>query len=71
MQTLITIVIALIIVGFIFWAVRALVAAIPLEPIIARIIDILLIIACVAIILFYVVIPLLNMLAGMHIPVPR
>lgn len=70
MSIIIPIIIALLICGFLFWAVRRIVAIIPMEPIIHQVIDVLLIVAVVAIILFYVVIPLLNMLAGVHIPVP-
>ena len=71
LQLLIQVVIALLIAGFIFWAVRYIVSVVPLDPIIARVIDALLVIAVVAIIIFYVVIPLLNMLAGVHITIPQ
>ena len=70
MAWLITIVIALMVAGFVLWAGRKLVSVIPMEPIIAQVIDVLIIIVAVAIILFYVVIPLLNTLANVHIPVP-
>lgn len=70
MQIIIGIIIALLIAGFIFWAVRKLIGLIPMEPIFAQIIDVLLIIAVVAIVLFYVVIPLLHMVAGISITVP-
>lgn len=66
-QMLIQIIIALLIAGFLFWAVRQVVALIPMEPIFAQVINVILIIVVVAIILFYIVIPLLNMLAGVHI----
>jgi len=71
MATIIQIIIALIIAGFVFWAVRYIISVIPLEPLIAKIIDVLLVILVVAIVIFYVVIPLLNMLAGIHIPIPQ
>lgn len=67
MATIIQIVIALLIAGFVFWAVRQVVALIPLEPLFRQLIDIIIIILVVAIILFYVVIPLLHMLAGINI----
>ena len=62
MGIIIQIIIALLIAGFIFWAVRQVIGLIPLEPIFKQIIDVLLIILLVAIILFYVVIPLLHVL---------
>ena len=65
----VSIVIALLVCGFLLWAVRKVIALIPMEPIIAQVIDVILIIAVVAIILFYVVIPLLHMLAGINISV--
>lgn len=67
MNTLIGIVIALIIAGFIFWAIRQLVALIPMEPIFRQIIDVIIIILVVGIIIFYVIIPLLHMLGGISI----
>jgi hypothetical protein len=67
---LINVIIALLIAGFIFWAARQIIALIPMEPIFAQAINVILIIVVVAIIIFYVVIPLLNMLAGVHINVP-
>ena len=41
---LIQIIIALLVAGFIFWAARRLLSLIPLEPIFAQVIDVLLII---------------------------
>lgn len=67
---LIQVIVALLIAGFIFWAVRKILALIPMEPIFAQVIDVVLIIVVVAIVLFYVVIPLLNMVAGVHISIP-
>ena len=63
----IQIIIALLVAGFLFWAVRLIVGLIPLEPIFKQIIDVLLIIIVVAIVLFYIVIPLLHVLAGVNI----
>jgi hypothetical protein len=69
MAIIIQIFIALLIAGFIFWAVRQIVTLIPMEPIFRQAIEVLLVILVVAIILFYVVIPLLHMLAGINIAV--
>ena len=66
---LVQIIIALLVAGFIFWALRKLLGLIPLEPIFKQIIDVLLIIVVVAIVLFYVVIPLLHVLTGLSISV--
>lgn len=71
MGTVIQIIIALIVAGFVFWAIRQIVALIPLEPIFKQIIDVLLIILVVAIVIFFVVIPLLHLLAGVNISVLR
>jgi hypothetical protein len=62
--TLINILIALIIAGFVLWAVRKIIDLIPLDAWLKQVIDVLLIIAVVAIVLFYVLVPLLHMLAG-------
>ena len=63
----IQIITALLVAGFLFWAVRLVIGLIPLEPIFKQIIDVLLIIIVVAIVLFYIVIPLLHVLAGVNI----
>ncbi len=55
-----TLIVWLLIAGFVFWAVRKIIGLIPLEPIFKQVIDVILIIAVVAIILFKVVIPLLS-----------
>lgn len=68
MAVIVAIVIALIVAGFILWAGRALINVIPMEPIIAQVANIVITILAVAVIIFYVVIPLLNMLAGVHMP---
>lgn len=70
MTIVIQLIVALLIAGFVLWAGRLLVSCIPMDPLIAKVIDVLLIVLAVAIILFYVVIPLLNMLAGVHVPLP-
>jgi hypothetical protein len=49
--------------------VRQIIALIPMEPIFAQVINVVLIIVVVAIVLFYVIIPLLDLLAGVHIGV--
>ncbi len=67
MNILIGVIIALLVAGFIFWALRKIIDLIPMEPIFKQVIDVILIIAVVAIIIFYVVIPLLHMLAGINI----
>ena len=68
-QLIIQIIIALLVAGFLFWAVRKVVGLIPLEPIFAQVIDVLLIIAVVAIVLFYVIIPVLHVLAGVTLSI--
>jgi hypothetical protein len=69
MNTLIGIVIALIIAGFIFWIAQQVIAIITpyLDPLFAQIVRLLLIVIAVGIIIFYVVIPLLHMLPGISI----
>ena len=62
MDPLINIIIWLLIAGFVFWALRKIVALIPLEHIFRQVIDVVIVIVAVAIILFKVVIPLLHML---------
>jgi hypothetical protein len=65
--SIIQIIIALLVAGFVLWAVRKLVSLIPMEALFKQIIDVLLIIVVVAIVLFYVVIPLLHVLAGITV----
>jgi len=62
MALLIQAIIALIIAGFLLWAVRQILGLIPMDAWIKQVIDVLLLIAVVAIVLFYVLIPLLKML---------
>lgn len=68
---IIQVIIVLLVCGFLFWAVRLVLGLIPLEPIIRQVIDVLLIILVVALILFYIVIPVLHQLAGLSISVVR
>lgn len=64
MAVLIQVIIALIVAGFVLWAARKVIALLPLEPIFKQIIDVLIVIVAVAIVIFYAVIPLLRLLAG-------
>ena len=64
MATLIQIIIALIVARFILWAVRQVLGLIPMDDWIKRVAEVVLMIAVVAIVLFYVLIPLLKMLPG-------
>ena len=63
-QTLIHILIALIIAGFILWALRQIIGLIPMDSWLKQVIETLVLICVVAVVLVYVLIPLLNMLAG-------
>jgi hypothetical protein len=63
-STLINVLIALIVAGFILWSIRKIIDLIPLDAWLKQVIDVILIIAVVAIVLFYVLVPLLHMLAG-------
>ena len=67
MTIIIQIVIALLTVGFILWAARKLIALVPLDAMFKQVTDVLLTILVAAIILFYVVTPLLHLLAGTDI----
>lgn len=69
LNLLIQAIIVLLVAGFLLWAARKLLGLIPLEPIIRQVIDVLVIIIVVALILFYIVIPMLHMLAGISISV--
>jgi len=64
MALLIQAIIALIIAGFLLWAVRMILGLIPMDAWIKQVVDVILLIAVVAIVLFYVLIPLLKMLPG-------
>ena len=63
-NTLVQIVIALIIAGFILWALRQVIGLIPMDAWIKQVVDVLIWIIVVAIVLFYVIVPLLHMLAA-------
>lgn len=67
MAIIIQIIVALLIAGFVLWAVRSIIGLVPIDPLFKQIIDVLLIILVVGIVLFYVVIPLLHLLAGISI----
>lgn len=69
-QLFFQIIIALILGGFLLWAADLIVAAIPLKAEFKAIIHAFILIGGVAVIIFYAVIPVLNLLAGVHIPVP-
>jgi hypothetical protein len=68
MATIVQMIIALLIAGFVLWALKQLIGLIPMDPFFKQIIDVLIIIVVVAIVLFYVIIPLLNMLVGVGLP---
>lgn len=68
---IIQVIVVLLVCGFLFWAVRLVLGLIPLEPIIRQAIDVLLLILIVALILFYIAIPVLHQLAGLSISVVR
>jgi hypothetical protein len=68
MAILVSIIVALIIAGFVLWAGRQLINIIPLDPLFKQVINVVLLIIAVAIIIFYVVIPLLQMLTSVHLP---
>ena len=63
-NTLVQIVIALIVAGFILWALRQIIALVPMDAWIKQVVDVLIWIIVVAIVLFYVIVPLLHMLAA-------
>lgn len=64
MATVVSIVIALLIAGFVLWALKMLIDLVPMDAYIKQIINVLLTILVGAIILFYVIIPLLHLLAS-------
>jgi hypothetical protein len=67
MSSLIEILIALIVLAFVIWAVRAVVAILPLDAFLKQVIDVLITIVIVGVVIFYVVIPLLHILVA-HAP---
>jgi hypothetical protein len=70
LNLLVDIIIALLVAGFVFWALRAIAAIIPMEPIFRQVVDVLIVVVAVAIVLFYVVIPILHLVAGVTIHLP-
>lgn len=67
MATIVGIIIALLVAGFVLWALKMLLDLVPLDPYFKQIINVLIMILVGAIVLFYVVIPLLHLLPGaMH-----
>ena len=72
MAALINLVIALIVIGVLVWAARKLIALVPMEPWIAQVVDVIIVVAAVLSIVFYVIIPLLTAIGGgIHIPTFR
>ena len=72
MAALINLVIALIVIGVLVWAARKLIALIPMEPWIAQVVDVVIVVGAVLAIVFYVIIPLLTAIGGgIHIPTFR
>ena len=67
MALVVELIIILLVIGFILWAARKLIAVVPLDPFFRQVIDVVLIIVVVAIVLFYVVIPILHILAGVRL----
>ena len=64
MNQIIQIIIALIIAGFILWALRQVLGLVPMDAWIKQVVDVLIMIVVVAIVLFYVIVPLLHMLGA-------
>jgi hypothetical protein len=64
MNQIIQIIIAMIIAGFILWALRQVLGLVPMDAWIKQVVDVLIMIVVVAIVLFYVIIPLLHMLGA-------
>jgi hypothetical protein len=63
------VIIALIIIGVLVWAARQLIGLIPMDPWIAQVINVLLVVLLVLAIVFWVVIPLISMIGGaVHVP---
>ena len=62
MHSLVTIIIALIVIGFLFWAIKQVIGLVPMDEWFKQIINVILMIVVVAIVIFYVIIPLLQML---------
>ncbi len=65
MALIINIIIVLIIAGFLFWAVKLIIGLIPMDAWFKQIIEVLLTIMIVAVVIFYVLIPLLRQLPSL------
>lgn len=70
MEWIIQIIVWLLIAGFIFWAAKLLIGLAPIDDWFKQIINVLLMILVGAIILFYVIIPLLQKVAHISISMP-
>ena len=68
---IIGIIIWLLVAGFILWAGRKFISVVEMDDSIRKVVDVLLVVLAAAIILFGVVIPLLQVLANIHIPMPK
>lgn len=68
MNTLIGIVVALLIAGFVLWALKKLIDLVPMDAFFKQIVDVLITIIVAGIVLFYVIIPLLHMLSTVSLP---
>ena len=66
-QILISLVIYLLIIGVVFWAIRYIANALPLDPVIKNMINV--VITVVAVI--FVLIVLLNLLGMLSVPLPK
>lgn len=64
---IVQIIIVLLIAGFIYWAVNAILAVTPIADPFRTIINVLIMVLVFAIVLFYAVIPLLNSLGHLNI----
>ncbi len=65
MALIINIIIVLIIAGFLFWSVKLIIGLIPMDAWFKQIIEVLLTIMIVAVVIFYVLIPLLRQLPSL------
>lgn len=65
-ETLISVIIWLIVVGLIWWAISTVLGVIPLPEPIRTVVNVLLVVVLVLIVVFYALLPLVH-----HIPIPR
>ena len=69
MSELISVIVALIIIGVLVWAARQLINLIPMDPWIKQVVNVLIIVALVLAIVVYVLLPLLSSFgAHLHLP---